>query len=237
VTELEALIARAQYILLDFDGPVCEVYAGLPAPQVARMMRNQLTARGITLPDDHQPSDDPLDVFRGTTQLGQETAAAVQQLLTELEVRAIATARPTSGTADLIRRAKASGRTIAVVSNNSGAAIRAYLTMHGLGQDVALVEGRDGTDPDLMKPSPYLVRAAVSRLDTVGTRCVFIGDSASDVLAGMLAGVPVIGYAPSTRKARELTDAGAQALATSMSHISTAIRALPPASIAELART
>ena len=77
----------------------------------------------------------------------------------------------------------------------------------------------------------------MSRLDTVGARCVFIGDSASDVLAGMVAGVPVIGYAPSARKARELIDAKARVLATSMRDISTAIRALPPASIAELAHT
>jgi phosphoglycolate phosphatase-like HAD superfamily hydrolase len=51
-----------------------------------------------------------------------------------------------------------------------------------------------------MKPSPYLVRAAVGRPDTVGARRVFVGDSASDVVAGMLAGVPVIGYAPNPLK-------------------------------------
>ncbi|HUZ53040.1 MAG TPA: HAD family hydrolase [Streptosporangiaceae bacterium] len=237
MTELEALIARARYILLDFDGPVCDVYAGLPAPEVARTLREQLARDGIVLPEDHQPSDDPLDVFRGTTQLGRQTAAVVQKLLTALEVRAVATAQPTPGTADLIRQARATGRTVAIVSNNSGDAIRAYLAMHGLEHDVALVEGRDGTDAELMKPSPYLVRAAVSRLDTVGARCVFIGDSASDVLAGLVAGVPVIGYAPSPRKARELTDANVRALARSMNDISTAIRALPPASTAELART
>jgi hypothetical protein len=44
----------------------------------------------------------------------------------------------------------------------------------------------------------------------------------------MLAGVPVIGYAPSPRKARELTNAGARALVASMSDITTAIRAVPP---------
>jgi hypothetical protein len=53
----------------------------------------------------------------------------------------------------------------------------------------------------------------------------------------MLAGVPVIGYAPGPRKVRELTDAGARALATSMSDISTAIRAVPLPGVAELART
>ncbi len=35
VNDLEALIARAKYLLLDFDGPVCQVYAGLPQPGVS----------------------------------------------------------------------------------------------------------------------------------------------------------------------------------------------------------
>lgn len=109
--------------------------------------------------------------------------------------------------------------------------------VEGVDQDVALAEGRDSSDPDLMKPSPYLVRAAVGRLDTVGAHCVFVGDSASDVLAGMLAGGPVIGYATSPRKVRQLTDAGVRALVTSMSDIRTAIHAVPPASVAELAHT
>jgi beta-phosphoglucomutase-like phosphatase (HAD superfamily) len=85
----------------------------------------------------------------------------------------------------------ASVTTVAIVSNNSGEAIRAYLRLRDLDQDVALVEGRDTSDPDLMKPSPYLVRSAVGRLGTVGACCVFVEDSASDVLAGLLAGVPV----------------------------------------------
>jgi len=108
MTDLEALLTRAWYLRLDFDGPVCDVYAGLPAPEVVRMLRDQLAAEGIDLPDDHLPSDDPLDVFRGTSQLSRETAIAVQQLLTRLEVQAIATARPTPGTAELINHAHAS---------------------------------------------------------------------------------------------------------------------------------
>jgi phosphoglycolate phosphatase-like HAD superfamily hydrolase len=84
-----------------------------------------------------------------------------------------------------------------------------------------------------MKPSPYLVRAAVGILDTEGKHCAFIGDSASDILAG----VPVIAFASSPAKARELTDAGAEVLATSMDEIRAAIRTLPPASVAALARS
>jgi phosphoglycolate phosphatase len=237
MSTLATILGQARYLLLDFDGPVCTVYAGLPAPEVARRLRGQLAAEGVTIPDDGHPSDDPLDVFRGTGEVSREASAAAQRILTGLEVEAVATAMPTPGTAELISEAHATGRTVAVVSNNSGAAIRAYLQMHDLDQDVTLIVGRDSSDPGLMKPSPYLVRAAVGILRTEGAHCAFIGDSASDILAGLLAGVPVIAFASRPAKARELTDAGAEVLATSMDEIRAAIRALPPASVAELART
>jgi phosphoglycolate phosphatase len=233
MTELAALLANARCLLLDFDGPVCAVYAGLPARRVAELLRERIAAEGFDLPDD-QPSDDPLDVFRGTRQLSPELSAAVQRVLTGLEVQAVATARPTPGAADLIKHAHNTGRTVAIASNNSGAAIRAYLQRHDLAEDVSLIVGRDSPDPDLMKPSPYLVRAAVGILDTEGRHCVFIGDSPSDVLAGLLAGVPVIGYAANSAKELALADAGAAALASSMDEIRTAIRDLPPARVAEL---
>jgi phosphoglycolate phosphatase-like HAD superfamily hydrolase len=237
MNDLSAFLAKARYLLLDFDGPVCAVNAGISASHVARRLRDQLAAEGLSLREDGQPSDDPLDVFRGTREISRQAAAAVQRVLTGLEVEAVATARPTPGAAELIRETRETGRTVAIVSNNSGAAIRAYLQLHDLSADVALIVGRDDPDPDLMKPSPYLVRAAVGILDTEGQHCIFIGDSASDILAGLLAGVPVIGYASTPTKARELADAGAAVLATSMHDIRTAIRGLPPASVAELART
>ncbi len=51
-----------------------------------------------------------------------------QQLLTAFETRAIPTAKPTRGSADLIITAASSGRTVTIVSNNSGAAIPASPT-------------------------------------------------------------------------------------------------------------
>ena len=36
---LGAIIARTRYLLLDFDGPICSIYAGLPAPTVADKLR------------------------------------------------------------------------------------------------------------------------------------------------------------------------------------------------------
>ena len=36
---LGAIIARTRWLLLDFDGPICSIYSGLPAPTVAEKLR------------------------------------------------------------------------------------------------------------------------------------------------------------------------------------------------------
>jgi phosphoglycolate phosphatase-like HAD superfamily hydrolase len=97
---------------------------------------------------------------------------------------------------------------VIIVSNNSSYAIREYLAIHRI-DPVAGVVGRYESDPALMKPSPCLVRAAVSILDAHPAECAFVGDSTTDMLAGRLAGVPVIGYANKPGKAELLAQAGA----------------------------
>src|SRR5260221_92291 len=137
---------------------------------------------------------DPLEVFRFVGDLGDDVAITAQELLTGLEVRAAHTAEPAPGSADLITTATQTGRTVTVVTNNSGAAVAAYLVQHHLDAHVGKIIGRDDPDPALMKPSPYRVRIAVGALRAEPEDCVFIGDSLTDVLAGLLGAVAVIGY-------------------------------------------
>ncbi len=189
MSDLTSILAKARYLLLDFDGPVCAVYAGIPprtshhgsgtssptrASASRRRTANRRPARCVQGNTRHQP---PI--------LGRRPESAHQPGSRSRRQR-----QADSGAAELIKEAHHTGRAVAIVSNNSGAAIRAYLQLNDLSADVALIVGRDDPDPDLMKPSPYLVRAAVGILDTEGKHCVFIGDFASDVLAGLLAGVP-----------------------------------------------
>ena len=166
-------------------------------------------------------------MFSYAAGLSPQTADLAQRELTKLETRAAATAKPTEGAADLIATAAATGRTVIIVSNNSSYAILEYLAIHRIGP-VAGVVGRDESDPELMKPSPYLVRAAVSLLDAHPAECAFVGDSTTDMLAGRLAGVPVIGYANKPGKAELLRQAGADAVATGLDEITTALRLIPP---------
>jgi phosphoglycolate phosphatase-like HAD superfamily hydrolase len=87
--------------------------------------------------------------------------------------------------------------------------------------------GRDEPDPALMKPSPYLVRSAVGIPDAHPAEYAFAGDSTTGMVAGRLAGVPVIGYANKPGKAELLTQAGADAVTTGLDEITTALRITP----------
>lgn len=140
------------------------------------------------------------------------------------ETRAVASAKPTPGSADLIITAYRTGRTVTIVSNNSEAAIRAYLADHRLDSYVRAVLGRDA-DPAKMKPSPYRVRIAVMSLEADPRECAFVGDSSTDVIAGKLAGVPVIGYANKPGKDDTLNRAQADAVTTDLADITAAFRA------------
>jgi phosphoglycolate phosphatase-like HAD superfamily hydrolase len=153
-SDLEQIIKGTRHLLLDFDGPVCDVFAGIPA-------------------------------------------------------------------------AHRTGRTVTIVSNNSGAAFAAYLSDHRLTGYIRAIVARDDHDPERMKPSTYRVREAVGLLDADNAECVFVGDTTSDVFAGLLAGVPLIGYANKPGKTYALAEAQAAYVAVQLSEITDALRASP----------
>jgi HAD superfamily hydrolase (TIGR01509 family) len=218
------IASSTRHLFLDFDGPICAVFAGVANSTVAGQLRDSLHAAGIPVPVEVEGEPDPLEVFQAVATVSPEAAATAQQLLAAFEARAVATAKPTPGSADLIITAYRTRRTVTIVSNNSEAAIRAYLSDHRLSDYVRAVLGRDH-DPGKMKPSPYRVRMAVMSLGTDPRECMFVGDSPTDVIAGRLAGVPVIGCANKPGKADTLTRAQADAVTTDLADISAAFRA------------
>jgi phosphoglycolate phosphatase len=222
---LQQIVRRSAHVLLDFDGPVCSVFAGLPSPAVAEMYRVALERVPVKLPTEVQKLDDPLEVFRQVANLKPGVAETAQAILTKLEVRAVRTARPTPGAAELMTIAQATGRTVTIVSNNSSAAIAVYLEDHKLSRYVTGLVGRDDADPALMKPSPYRVRMAISQLNADPGRAFLVGDSATDMPAGRLAGVAVIGFANKPGKLQGLARAGADAITTRLVDISAALGA------------
>lgn len=228
---LQQILSGARHLFLDFDGPVCSVYAGTPASTVADQLRRELQAAGITVPPGAVTESDPLEIFRAVAETCPDHAAEAQQILTTLEVQASTTARPAPGSAELIITARRTGRTVTIVSNNSSAAIAAYLDAHKLKSCIQAIYGRDGDNPELMKPNPYQVREAVTGLSAEPGECVLVGDSPADVIAGRLAGIHVIGYASKPGKAASLEQAQADAVTTRLTEISAGLRSASPISL------
>ncbi|WFE57321.1 HAD family hydrolase [Micromonospora sp. WMMD712] len=207
---LASLVGRARVLLLDFDGPVCAVFARHPASAVADELRRLLAGRGVPLPPGIRHEPDPLAVLRFTATLGRPAVVRlVDEALTRAEVTAARTAAPTPYGREAIVAAHRAGRRVAVVSNNSAACVRAYLDARGLTSYVHPVVGRPEGAPGRMKPDPYPVLAALREWDAEPADCVLVGDSATDVEAAHAAGVAAIGYANKPGKRARLATADA----------------------------
>jgi phosphoglycolate phosphatase len=223
---LDQIIARTRHLLLDFDGPICGIFAGHTDLAVADHLRGILASAGHDeLPGEIQASHDPLEIFAYSATVSAKLAAKIQAELTEQEVAAVPTARPNGYLHDVITSCAESGRTVAVVSNNSELAVRTYLDRHGLADRVTAVAARTSSDPSLMKPSAHLITHAVQSLNASATDCVLVGDSVTDIHAAHSAGVKVIGYANRSAKLDSL--AAAAAVITSLADLVIPLRARP----------
>ncbi|MEV7020917.1 HAD-IA family hydrolase [Kitasatospora sp. NPDC093558] len=221
--QLADVLRPVKHILLDFDGPVCSVFAGLPAPEVARRLREGLLAAGEQLPAGTEEESDPLALLRLISDARPDLTASTDAALAAMETEAVRAARPTPGGESVLRAAARSGRLVSVVSNNAGAAIEAYFAEHGLSDCVAGVFGRVPGDPSSMKPNPRLLLEAMEAAGTGPEHCIFVGDAARDVEAGEAAGVPTIGYANKPGKDVKLAAVGAIVIVNSMEHIANAL--------------
>jgi phosphoglycolate phosphatase len=219
---LGAIIARTRYLLLDFDGPICSIFGGLPAPAVAEKLRKLFTGE---LPDEIANTPDPIEVFYYSATVSDEMAARVEAEMADLEVAAVPTAEPTPYVHEVIASARESGRIIGVVSNNSPRAVNAYLDRHGLSDRIRLVVARTSHDPALLKPSPHLINEAVRGLEADPGATALVGDSFTDIEAAQSANVASIGYANKPGKRERMAELRAGAVITSMADLALSLRA------------
>jgi len=208
--------------MLDFDGPVCHVFAGRPAPGVADRLR-ALIAAEQDLPSELAEEIDPLGFYRYTPQLSPNLAARVTQRLRAEEVEAAATAELTPGVVDVMRACKRTGRVVTVVSNNTPEAVEAFLAKHDLSKYIEHVAGRSNADPTLMKPSPYLLQRAADAAETRLAASTLVGDSDTDIQAAHATGMTAIGYANKPGKAKRFAELRAEAIVTDMHHLADAL--------------
>ncbi|WP_327067798.1 HAD family hydrolase [Kitasatospora sp. NBC_01302] len=213
---LADVLRPVKHVLLDFDGPLCSVFAGLPAPDVADRLRAALLATGGQGPAGSETETDPLALLRLVADARPDLVTVADDALAELETEAVRVGRPNPGGESVLRACASSGRSVSVVSNNAGVAIEEYLSTHGLIDYVAGVFGRTPGDPGSMKPNPQLLLDAMQTTASSPGECIFIGDAVRDVEAGDAAGVATIGYANKPGKDARLAAAGAVVVVDSM---------------------
>lgn len=232
---LTAVLSRAQVILLDFDGPICSVFASYSAPQAAEELRKLVTERFGAVPPALVDAAGPLQLLRRAAELDDPAIApAVADALRDVEVTAVSTAEPTLGAIQVLQAARDTGRQVVIVSNNSVEAIRTYLARQDVNERVDLVVGRhDGMDPRHLKPDPYLVTEAMRAVGIEAAHAVLVGDSTTDVQAARTVGVAVIGYANKPGKATALKQAGANLVVGRMSDVSRAINSVTASDVAK----
>lgn len=226
-TELDHVLAQTHHLLLDFDGPICSLFARTPAEPVADRLRKLITSENTEIPPHVEATRDWFEILAYAYSVSPVLAARVADELTEIETTAVSTAVPTAYAHDVIAACRESGRGIAIISNNSERAVRAYLDAHDLTHQIAIVAARTEPDPGKLKPGPYLIARASEALGSRPVECALVGDATTDVQAARASGACPIGYTRTPADAGPLTAAGAQVIVESMATLALQLRAHP----------
>src|SRR5690349_5648392 len=76
-SDLDAIVSATRHLLLDFDGPICSVFAGLPAHIIADRLR-KLFGDHTRLPADIVRTPDPIEVFTYAATISTDLAARIE---------------------------------------------------------------------------------------------------------------------------------------------------------------
>ncbi|MFF7142794.1 HAD family hydrolase [Streptomyces nodosus] len=227
--ELRALIMDARFVLFDFDGPICRLFAGYSAAGIARELVQRLERQGLLrlLTEEERRDPDPQAVLHAVDRRrrGSEVVADLEERLTQGELKAVTGAQATEHADDLIRTWSAAGARLAVTTNNSARAAHEYLVNRGLaGCFTPHIYGRT-RELRRQKPDPYHLNRALRAMGTApGVAALMIGDSPSDLQAAVRAGVRFLGYARDERVEERLRAAGAETVVRSLEPV---LRMLP----------
>jgi HAD superfamily hydrolase (TIGR01509 family) len=221
--KLRELITRARVVLWDFDGPICRLFAGHSAERVAAELAGWLEGRGLhgLLTKSELKTLDPHVVLRAVDRRHprSDLVAELEERLTQEELRATATALPTAYADPLIRTWTAMGSRLAITTNNSPRVVRTYLASRDLTECFAPhIYGRT-QDLHRLKPDPFCLNRALNAMGASPSAALMIGDTPSDFEAAQNAHVAFLGYARNEDKERQLRDAGATSVVSSLERV------------------
>lgn len=215
MTTASVLVHAAKVILLDFDGPVTAL---MPPPinaQAADVARAALN--GVDIPAEVATTTDHLTVLRWTAANAPDRLGAVEDACVTAELAAARLCEPTAGALDFLRWCQQESKSVVVVSNNAALAITTYLNRFDATGLVRGIVGREPRRPNLLKPHPSLVLAALELAQAEPRDAVLIGDSVTDVEVAQTTHVPAIGFAKTAERGQALWHGGAIAVVDRMS--------------------
>ncbi|MET8284630.1 HAD family hydrolase [Streptomyces sp. NPDC048448] len=225
---LREVIERARFVLFDFDGPICRLFAGHRAEDVAKDLVEWLEHQGMRglLTEEEQVHPDPMVVLYAVHRRHphSDLVAELEERLTQQELRAVPSAWPTAYADPVIRTWSAVGARLAIASNNSARTVSGYLESRGLTDCFARnLYGRT-QDLNQLKPHPHCLNRALNAMGAAPSAALMIGDAPSDHEAARLAGVPFLGYARNAYKEKLLRDAGAEDVVGSLEPVLRVLR-------------
>ena len=213
----------ARAVLFDFDGPVCDLFAGATTADLAEQVKR--TARRYWGPLDPsvEKCDDSHGVLGPLREMYERSFPRPSSLplqlaeaaVTGLERLAVRTAVPTPHLDALVDLLLGQGKRLAVVSNNAEGPIREYLEHRGLGSKFDGLFGRSPHDARLMKPHPDCVHRALRHLALPASDCLLIGDQLTDLEAARSAGTGFLGLTHHPGRALRMVQGGADAVLAS----------------------
>jgi phosphoglycolate phosphatase-like HAD superfamily hydrolase len=205
-------VARTRHVLFDFDGPICRLFSGYSAKDIATAQVQWLDShgRGAVLTEEERFSPDPHGVLSSLAKRypGTDLVAELEEHLTRHELRAASCAMPTPHADPLIRTWVAVGARLAIVTNNSARTVASYLDSRGLHSCFGPhIYGRT-QDLSLLKPNPQTLNLALTATGAAPDASLMIGDTPSDHLAARAAGVRFLGYARNEDAEQRMREAG-----------------------------
>ncbi|MFI8948029.1 HAD family hydrolase [Streptomyces sp. NPDC053750] len=210
-------------VLFDFDGPVCDLFAGSTtmdvAEQVKRMARQYwgpLDPSVDKCTDSHGILGPLREMYERSVRRPSALPLKLAEVaVTALERRAVRTAVPTPHLHAFVDLLLARGKRLVVVSNNAEGPIRDCLGRLGLGPKFDGVFGRSPHDARLMKPHPDCVHRALRHLALPAADCLLVGDQLTDLGAARSAGTGFLGLTHHAGRALQMAEGGADAVISS----------------------
>jgi myo-inositol-1(or 4)-monophosphatase len=221
--ELDAILASARYLIFDFDGPICDLSAAMPA-DTSQRLRALMPGDPAQAPAD---SGDPFDVLATAVTQSPNLGGALDAELTSIELSAAAQATASGYVHETLAACRDSGRTSAVIGRQSAEAIHTYLAKHGLIDRTALVIAPGSYPPGHLQTLAHLVEDAIGALATTPAECALITASQAGIDAALSVGTRPIGYARTPADREHLAAAGATCIIPSLADLTLRLRARP----------